>query len=206
MCKAPHHTAKSASLAVPPSRGGAVQGLTQHFEQLSMKGSTHATGMGSFLDKASSPPEKVKLSHDEISWEYYTGHFAIPELAPGIDRHHGTRLKLNALGGEFTWTLNHEVVFSAALTGRPKKKLFFPQYCWNRCVVGTREDYAIATSKQEWELALIRGDLHGLQSYDTKETMVLSLGSLFFGATYGQLCAITTCHRTKNGLPTYMDD
>ena len=54
--------------------------------------------MGSFLDEASDPPEKVQLNHEEVSWEYYTGHcFAVPELVPGIDRHHGTRLKLNAL-------------------------------------------------------------------------------------------------------------
>ena len=167
-------TAKAASLAGPPSWSGSVQGLTQHFEQLSMKGGAHASEMGSFLDEASDAPEKVQLNHEEISWKYYTGHcFAIPELVPGIDRYHGTRLKLNALGGEFTWTLNHEIVFSTALTGRPKKKLYFSQYCWKRCVVGTTEDYAEATSKQEWELALIKGDLHGLQSFDNKETIVL---------------------------------
>ena len=143
-------TAKAASLAGQPSWSGSVQGFTQHFEQLSMKGGAH-------LDEASDPPEKVQLNHEEISWEYYTGHcFAIPERVPGIDRHHGTRLKLNALGGEFAWTLNHEVVFSTALTGRPKKKLYFSQYCWKRCVVGATEDYAEATSKQEWELALIK--------------------------------------------------
>ena len=63
---------------------------------------------------------------------------------------------MNALGGELAWTLNQEIVFSTALTGRPKKKLFFSQY------------------KQEWEFALMKGDLHGLQSFDTKETIVLS--------------------------------
>ena len=168
-------TPKSASLAIPPARGGAVHGLTQHFEQLSTKKTTHASGMGSFLDETSDPPEKVKLKHDEISWEYYSGHyFAIPELTPSVDRHHGTRLRLNALGGDFTWTLNHEIVFSAALTGRPKRKVYFSQYCWNRCVVGTTTDYALASSKQEWEIALLNGDLYGLQSYDVKETMVLS--------------------------------
>ena len=126
-----------------------MQGLTQHFEQLSMKGGAHASEVGSFLDDPSDPPKKVQLNHEEVSWEYYTGHcFAIPELVPDIDRHHGTRLKMNALGGEFEWTLNHEIVFSTALTGRPKKKLL----SWKRCVVGTTEDYADATSKQEWEL------------------------------------------------------
>ena len=153
-------TAKAASPAGPPSWSGSVHGLTQHFEQLSMKGGAHTSEMGSFLDEASDPPEKAQLNHEEVSWEYYTGHcFAIPELVPGIDRHHGTRLKLNALGGEFAWTLNHEIVFSTALTGRPKKKLYFSQYCWKRCVIGTTEDYAEATSKQEWEFALVKGDL-----------------------------------------------
>ena len=167
-------TAKAASPAGTPSWSGAVQGLTQHFEQMSMKGGTHTSEMGSFLDEASDPPEKVKLNHEEVSWEYYTGHcFATQELVPGVDRHHGTRLKLNALGEEFTWTLNHEVVFSTALTGRPKRKAYFSQYCWKRCAVGTTEDYAVATSKQEWEFALMKGDLYGLQSLDTKETIVL---------------------------------
>ena len=167
-------TSKAASPAGPPSWSASVQGLTQHFEHLSMKGGTHASEVGSFLDDPSDPPEKVQLNHEEVSWEYYTGHcFAVPELVPGIDRHHGTRLKMNALGGEFICTLNHEIVFSTALTGRPKKKLFFSQYCWKRCVIGTTEDYADATSKQEWEFALMKGDLHGLQSFDTKETIVL---------------------------------
>ena len=156
-------TAKAASPAGPPSWCGSVQGLTQHFEQMSMRGGTHTSELGSFLDEASDPPEKVQLNHEEVSWEYYTGHcFVVPELVPGVDRHHGTRLKLNALGGEFTWTLNHEVVFSTALTGRPKKKLFFSQYCWKRCAIGTTEDYAEATSKREWEFALMKGDLYGL--------------------------------------------
>ena len=89
-------TAKAASPAGPPSWSGAVQGLTQHFEQMSMRGGTHVSEMGSFLDEASDPPEKVQLNHEEVSWEYYTGHcFSNQELVPGVDRHHGTRLKLN---------------------------------------------------------------------------------------------------------------
>ena len=53
----------------------------------------------------------MKLNHEEVSWEYYTGHcFVVQELIPGVDRHHGTRVKMNALGGEFTWTLNHEII------------------------------------------------------------------------------------------------
>ena len=51
-------TAKAASPAGPPSWSGAVQGLTQHFEQMSMRGGTYTPEMGSFLDEASDPPEK----------------------------------------------------------------------------------------------------------------------------------------------------
>ena len=65
------------------------------------------------------------MNHEEVCWEFYTGrHFAVPELVPGVERHNETRLKLNALGGEFLWTLNHEVVFSTALTGSTKKEGF----------------------------------------------------------------------------------
>ena len=94
--------------------------------------------------------EKVQLNHEKVRWEeYYTGHcFAVPELVPGIDRHHGTRSKLNALGGEFIWTLNHEIVFSTALTGRA---LLWSQYCLKRCVIGTTEEYAEACTSPTWE-------------------------------------------------------
>ena len=89
--------------------------------------------MKTFLDEASDPPEELHLNHEEVCWEFYTGrHFAVPELVPGVERYHETRLKLNALGGEFLWTLNHEVVFSTALTGRPRRKACFSQYCWMR--------------------------------------------------------------------------
>ena len=102
-----------------------MQGLTQHFEQMSMRGGTQSE-LKSFLDEAADPPVELHLNHDEVTWEYYTGrHFAVPELVPG--------------GGEFFWTLNHEVVFSTALTGRPKRKAYFSQYCWKRCAVGTTE-------------------------------------------------------------------
>ena len=117
-------TAKAASPAGPPSWSGAVQGLTQHFEWMSVRGGTHASEMKSFLDEASDPPVEIHLNHEEVTWDYYTGrYFAVPELVPGVDRHKATKLKLNALGGEFIWTL--------------------------------------------------KGDLYGLQSYDTKETIVL---------------------------------
>ena len=166
-------TAKAASPAGPPSWSGSVQGLTQHFEQMSMKGGAQSSDK-TFLDEASDPPEELHLNHEEVCWEFYTGrHFAVPELVPGVDRYSETRLKLNALGGEFLWTLNHEVVFSTALTGRPKRKAAFSQYCWKRCAVGTAEEYDVATSKREWEFALMKGDVFGLQSSETRDTIVL---------------------------------
>ena len=77
------------------------------------------------------------MKHDEICWEFYTGrHFAVPDIVPSEERHHQTSLKLNALGGEFLWTLNHEVLFSSALTGRPKREdrflsvLLEEMRCW----------------------------------------------------------------------------
>ena len=82
-----------------------MQGLTQHFEQMSMRGGAHTSETKFFLDEASDPPVEVHLNHEEVSWEYNTGrHFAVPELVPGVDRHNETSLKLNALGGEFLWT------------------------------------------------------------------------------------------------------
>ena len=166
-------TAKAASPAGPPSWSGSVRGLTQQFEQMSMKGGTQPSDK-TFLDEAFEPAEELHLNHEEVRWEFYTGrHFEVPELIAGADRFSETRLKLNALGGDFHWTLNHEVVFSSALTGRPKRKSAFSQYCWKRCAVGTTEEYGVATSKREWEFALMNGDLHGLQVGEPKETMVL---------------------------------
>ena len=167
-------TAKASSPAGPPSGGGVVQGLAQRFEKLSVRGGAQSPDMKTFLDEAFEPAEEQHLKHDEITWEFYTGrHFAVPELIPGEERYHKTKLKLNALGGEFLWTLNHEVVFSSALTSRPKRKTAYSQYCWKRCAVGTTEEYALATSKQEWELALMKGDLYSLQLPEVRDTMVL---------------------------------
>ena len=67
----------------------------------------------------------IQLSHEEVSWEYYSGHvFPTLELVPVVDRHHGTNLQIRAIGFQFNWTLNQEVVFSSALNGKPKKKLY----------------------------------------------------------------------------------
>ena len=68
------------------------------------------------------------------------------------------------MGTNFHWTLTQEMLFSAALTGKPARKEDFAQYCWKRCVIGTREDYADATAHLEWEFALQRGNLWELKN------------------------------------------
>ena len=62
-------TSKAASPAGPPAWSASVQGLTQRFEQLSMKGGAHASEVGSFLDGPSDPPEKVQLNHEEVLYK-----------------------------------------------------------------------------------------------------------------------------------------
>ena len=163
-----------SSLAVPPmSWNNSVHGLTQHFAQMSMRHVVHPMDMGSYLDEATAAPTKIQLNHKEVSLEYYTGHaFLALEMAPDVDRHHGTRLAAHAIGSELNRTLNQEIVFSAALTGKPKKKLCFSQYCWKRCVRGTSSDYAAAVSKPEWEYALTHGDLQSLQQPGCKDPLI----------------------------------
>ena len=77
-----------------------------------------------------------------------------------------------AIGSQLNWTLNQEILFSAALTGKPKKKLFFSQYCWKRCVIGTKYDFASAVSKLDWQHALSHGDLQSLQQTDSKDPLI----------------------------------
>ena len=86
--------------------------------------------------------------------ETYTGNaFAHLEVAPSDQRHHGTQLTLQAMGTHLYWTLNQEIVFSAALTGKPARKEEFAQYCRKRCVIGKRDDDAPALTHQEREVA-----------------------------------------------------
>ena len=130
---------------------------------------------GSLLDDPTAEAVQIQLNHDEISWEYYTGHsFSALEMVAIVDRHHGTRLQIRAIGSQFNWTLNQEIVFSAALTGKPKKKLFFSQYCWKRCMIETKQDYATALSRPEWQCALTHGDLQSLQQADSRDPLIFS--------------------------------
>ena len=105
--------------------------LTQHFEHMSLRNTSNSLDYGSLLDDPTGEANQIQLNHEEVSWEYYSGQvFPTLELVQSAERHHGTELQIRALGSQFNWTLNQEVVFSAALTGKPKKKLYFSQYCW----------------------------------------------------------------------------
>ena len=169
-------TAKAASLAVPPLLGNSsVHRLTQHFEHMSLRNAGNSPDYGSLLDDPTGEASQIQLNHEEVSWEYYSGQvFPTLELVKVVERHHGTNLQLRALGTQFSWTLNQEVVFSAALTGKPKKKLYFSQYCWKRCAIGTKYDYATALSRPEWQQALSHGDLPSLQQEDCKDPLIFS--------------------------------
>ena len=104
---------------------------------------------------------------------------------PTADRHHGTRLQLRAIGVQFNWTLNQGIVFSAALTGKPRRMQHFTQYCWKRCVVGTKSDYSHALNKIEWQEALLHGDLPSFG----KDPMIFSPARIYLASHLPQLRA-----------------
>ena len=72
-------------------------------------------------DEATAAVSQITLKHDEISLHrsQLSGKM---NLVPTSDRHHGTRLQARAIGVQFNWTLSQEVVFSAALTGKPRRR------------------------------------------------------------------------------------
>ena len=94
---------------------------------MSMRNTVNKVDMGHISDNATAEVSQITLKHDEISTELYTGHvFPAYELVPTADRHRGT------------------------LTGKPLRKQQFSQYCWKRCVIGTKSDYSQALNKEEW--------------------------------------------------------
>ena len=131
----------------------------------------------------------------------YTGHiFPAYELVPTADRHYGMRLQIRAIAVQFNWTLNQEVVFSAAL----------------KCVVGTKTDYSSALNRADWQQTLQHGDLSSLQQADSKHPLIfcpansteyLNVAAYLepFGVISGQLNVIITCHSTKNGQHQSME-
>ena len=102
-----------------------------------MRSATSSVWVGHIPENATADISPIVLNHDTISTEPYTGHaFLALEVAPAVLR--------KAIGTNFNWTLNQEIVFSAALTGKPLRKQEFQQYCWKRCVIGTSQDCANA--------------------------------------------------------------
>ena len=98
------------------------------------------------------PP--IVLKHDELSMEPYTGRaFAQYEVVPSDKRHIGAQFGVQAMGTNSHWTMTQETLFSSALTGKPARKEDFEQYCWKRCVIGSREDFTEAIAHLEWEFA-----------------------------------------------------
>ena len=91
-----------------------------------MRNTVNTADVGHIPDNATAEVSQIILKHDEIGTELYTGHiFPAYELVPTAHRHHGTRLQLRAIGVQFNWTLNQEIVFSAAVTGKPLRKTTF---------------------------------------------------------------------------------
>ena len=63
-------TAKAASLAVPPmQRSNSVQGLTQHFEQMTMRHTANPMEMGYLPDEATAEIAQITLNHNEVNME-----------------------------------------------------------------------------------------------------------------------------------------
>ena len=80
--------------------------------------------------------------------------FRHKEMVPSDKRFVCVRFYAHAMGVDFNWTLNQEMLFSFALTGKPSRKEVFGEYHWRYCVIGTREDYVMATAHNEWVTAL----------------------------------------------------
>ena len=75
-----------------------MQGLTQHFEQMTMRHAVNPMDLRSLLDEPTAEAAQVQLNHDEVSVEYYSGHiFPAIEMVPIVDRHHGARLQMRAI-------------------------------------------------------------------------------------------------------------
>ena len=80
-------TSKATSLAIPPmSWNNSVQGLTPHFEQMTMRHAVNPMDLRSLLDEPTAEAAQIQVNH-EVSVEYYSGHiFAAIEMFPIVDR------------------------------------------------------------------------------------------------------------------------
>ena len=68
--------AKAASLAIPPmSWNNTVQGLTQHFEQMSMRHAVNPMELRSLLDEPTAEAAQIQLNQRGILlWSYLSGY------------------------------------------------------------------------------------------------------------------------------------
>ena len=100
-----------------------------------------------------------------MSMEPYSGNpFVNTEIVEASQRHVGVQFHVQAMVVEFGWTLNQDVLFSSALTGKPSRKESFNEYHWDHCVIGNQEDYVMATQHQEWVGTLMHGNLWSLKN------------------------------------------
>ena len=162
------------------------------------------------FDSASELCVHMVLKHDKISMEAYTGNaFTHLEMAPSDQRHHRTQLKLQAMGTHFHWTLNQEIVLSSALIGKPVGKEDYAQYCWKRCVIGTRSDYAPVATQEELEVALQHGNLQMLRNLSEDTSVLVPFNNTdylnvprtlkFFGDTCGRQQITAMNRRLESG-------
>ena len=81
------------------------------------------------------------------------------EMVKSDKKFAGAQFDVQAMGMIFYWSLNQELLFSAALTGKPVRKEDYAEYSWARCVVRSREDYVEANK-------FLSGKPHcGLEAY-----------------------------------------
>ena len=109
--------------------------------------------------------EPIVLKHDVISMAPYSGRpFRHQEMVSSNERIRSVKFYAHAMGVEFYWTLNQEMLFSFALTARPSRKEVFGEYRRKSCVIGIREDYVEATAYREWIATLEHSNLWELKN------------------------------------------
>ena len=96
-------------------------------------------------------------------WNHTLAMFVNKEKLPSDQRYICVRFYSPAMGVDFNWTLNQEILFSFALTGKPSRKEALGEYHWNCCVIGSREDYVMANEFGEWVVALQHGKRLGFE-------------------------------------------
>ena len=108
-------TSKAASPAAPQQNWHFSARTDTEIRAAVHENASSSVCVGHIPENASAESSPIALNQDGISLEPYTGHaFPSLEMAPSEHRHHGTMLNMQAIGTNFNWTLNQEIVFSAA--------------------------------------------------------------------------------------------